>query len=196
MARRRNACNLAQASTFDPIPLTGFMLCADEVVPECAQCAIAQMANGARTKVKGHLKLWRPTMHTPLSDSQLQLVHAVVFVDHHSAQVVRFGREQAQDHNLHDSQHVTHQHASGVRSEHDLFGEVCDDLDGVTQVLITGGRQGLAKFRDFVATHRPQTAKHIAGYEMVGHPSEKQLVVIARKYFAQHDRMVDAPATP
>lgn len=31
--------------------------------------------------------------------------------------------------------------------------------------------------------HRPQTAKHIAGYEVLGHPSENGLVVIARKFF-------------
>lgn len=31
--------------------------------------------------------------------------------------------------------------------------------------------------------HRPQTAKHIAGDEVVGHPSENELAVIARKHF-------------
>ena len=47
--------------------------------------------------------------------------------------------------------------------------------------------------RHFVDKHRPQTAKHIAGYEVVGHPSENELVVIARKYFVQYDLMAGTP---
>lgn len=35
----------------------------------------------------------------------------------------------------------------------------------------------------FVDKHRRQTAKHIVGYEVVGHPSENELVVITRKHF-------------
>lgn len=133
-------------------------------------------------------------MPTTSPVSQRQLCHAVVFVDHLSAQVVQFDRAQAQDQAVREHLHVTSQHASGGRSEHDFFGEVCDAFDGVTQVLITGGRPGLANFRHFVDQHRPQTAQHIAGYEEVGHPSEKQLVVIARKYFIQHGLIAGAPA--
>jgi hypothetical protein len=123
----------------------------------------------------------------------MSLFHAVVFVDHHSAQVLQFGTEHAQERALHEHQHLTRQHASGVRSEHEFFGQVCDALEGVTRVLITGGHQGLADFRHFVDKHRPQTAKHIVGYEVVGHPSENELVVIARKYFVQYDLMAGTP---
>lgn len=125
----------------------------------------------------------------------MSLFQAVVFVDHHHAQVLQFDAEHVQEKKLHEHQHVTRQHASGVRSEHAFFGQVCDALEGVTQVLITGGHQGLADFRHFVDTHRPQTAKHIVGYEVVGHPSENELVVIARKYFAQVGLMAGTPTS-
>lgn len=123
----------------------------------------------------------------------MSLFHAVVFVDHHHAQVLQFDAEQTQLQKIHEHQHLTRQHASGVRSEHEFFGQVCDALEGVSQVLITGGHQGLAGFRHFVEKHRPQTAQHIAGYEVVGHPSENELVVIARKYFVQADGMGETP---
>ena len=123
----------------------------------------------------------------------MSLFHAVVFVDHHHAQVLQFDAEHPQVQKIHEHQHLTRQHATGVRSEHEFFGLVCDALEGVNQVLITGGHQGLAGFRHHVEKHRPQTAQHIAGYEVVGHPSENELVVIARKYFVQADGMGDTP---
>ena len=123
----------------------------------------------------------------------MSLFHAVVFVDHHHAQVLQFDAQQAPEQKLHEHQYLTRQHASGVRSEHEFFGQVCDALEGVTQELVTGGHQGLADFRHFVEAHRPQAAKQIVGYEVVGHPSENELVVIARKYFVQVNLMAGIP---
>jgi len=123
----------------------------------------------------------------------MSLFHAVVFVDNYNAQVLQFGAARARIKNLHERLDLTRQHASGVRSQHDFFDLVCDAIEGATQVLITGSRQGLAGFRHFVETHRPLTTSSIVGYEVVGHPSENELVVIARKYFA----LVNAePGTP
>ncbi|WP_139313342.1 hypothetical protein [Rhodoferax antarcticus] len=116
----------------------------------------------------------------------MNLLHAVVFVDDHCALVVRFGRRHPQDDKSQVPQHVTCQHANDTHSKHAFFGEVCDALDGVTQALISGRQQVLADFGRFVDQHRPHTAKLIAGYERVGHPSQAELVVIARKYFAQY----------
>ncbi len=122
--------------------------------------------------------------------------HAVVFVDHHNAQVVQFGTEQADEHQLHEPLSLTRQHASGVRSEHEFFGQVCDALEGIIRVLITGARQALADFQHFVDKHRPQTARHIAGYEVVGHPSVNEMVVIACNYFVQIDLTAGTPVLP
>ena len=124
---------------------------------------------------------------------EMSLFHAVVFVDNYSAQVLQFGAAQARTKNLHERLELTRQHASGVRSEHEFFDLVCDAIEGVTQVLITGSRQGLAGFRHFVETHRPLSTAKIVGYEVVGHPSENELVVIARKYFVQVNAK---PGTP
>ena len=115
--------------------------------------------------------------------------HAVAFVDHHAAQVLQFSAEQALEQKVHEHQHLTKQHASGVRSEHEFYAHVCDALEGITEVLVVGGHQGLADFRHYVDKHRPQTAARIAGYEVVDRPSENELVALGRKYFARHDKM-------
>jgi len=120
----------------------------------------------------------------------MSLFHAVAFVDHQSAQVLQFGSEQVVERKVHEHRHLTRRHHSGVRSEHEFFGEVCAALDGIAEVLVTGGHTGLADFRHYVDKHSPQTAARIVGYEVVDHPTENQLVALARKHFVKYDQMV------
>lgn len=124
----------------------------------------------------------------------MSLSRAVVLVDHQSAQVLQFDAEKVSARKVHEHRHATGQHGSGVRSEHEFFGRVCDALGGIDEVLVTGGHTGLADFRHYVDKHRPLAARHIVGYEVVDHPSEKELVAQARKYFVRYDRMGGAAA--
>ena len=117
----------------------------------------------------------------------MSLFHAVVWTDHQSAQVLQFDAEHVVAQKIRAHTHYTAQHGSTVRSEHEFFGEVCDGLDGIAEVLVTGSHTALADFRHYVDKHRPQTAPRIVAYEVVDHPSENQLVALARKYFLKHD---------
>jgi stalled ribosome rescue protein Dom34 len=123
----------------------------------------------------------------------MKLHHAVVWTDHKNAHVLQFDAEHVQTHKLHAHSHPTGQHGSSVRTEHEFFGEVCDALDGVAEALVTGSHTALADFRHYVDKHRPQTAARVAGYEVVDHPSDNQLVALARKFFLAHDRMAGTP---
>ena len=125
----------------------------------------------------------------------MSLFHAVVWTDHQSAQVLQFDAEHVRADKVRAHTHHTAQHGSAVRSEHEFFGEVCDALDGVSEVLVTGSHTAIADFRHYADKHRPQTAARIAAYEVVDHPSENQLVALARKYFLQHDPGVKAPTS-
>ena len=123
----------------------------------------------------------------------MSLFHAVVWTDHKTAQVLQFDAEHVLAQKVRTHTHHTAQHGSTVRSEHEFFGEVCDSLDGVAEILVTGSHTATADFRHYAEKHRPQTAKRIVGYEVVDHPSENQLVAFARKYFLKHDRMQGLP---
>lgn len=126
----------------------------------------------------------------------MSLFHAVAFVDHQSAQVLQFGSEHSSERKIHAHLHYTRKHGSGVRTEHEFFGQVCDALDGIAEVLVTGGHKGIADFRHYAEKHRPLTAARIVGYEVVDHPSENQLVALARKHFAKYDQMAGTPPLP
>lgn len=123
----------------------------------------------------------------------MTLFHAVVFVDHQAAQVLQFDAEQVQPRKVHAHSHPTRQHGSAVRSEHEFFAAVCDALDGITEVLATGPHTGLADFQHYVHKHRPALAAKIVDYQVVDHPSDKQLVALARQFFLKHDRMAGVP---
>ena len=48
----------------------------------------------------------------------MTLFHAVVHIDHHTAQVVQFDADHTQAQKIHEHTHYTRQHGSEVRSEH------------------------------------------------------------------------------
>lgn len=124
----------------------------------------------------------------------MSLFHAVAYVDHHQAEVLQFGTEQVVPYKIHEHAKLTRQHGSAVRTEHEFFGQVCDALEGIAEVLVAGGHTSLADFHRYVDKHRPLTAKRIVGYLVVNHPTENELVALARKHFVKHDQMVGTPA--
>ena len=123
----------------------------------------------------------------------MTLFHAVVWIDHQSAQVLQFDTEHVQAQKVKAHSHHTKQHGSAVRTEHEFFGEVCDALAGIAEVLVTGSHTAQADFKHYAEKHRPALVPQIKGWETVDHPSDGQLVALARKYFVGFDRMAGLP---
>ena len=123
----------------------------------------------------------------------MSLFHAVVWADHHSAQIVQFDPERVEVHKVKAGSHPTAQHGNGMRTEHQFFGALCDSLDGIAEVLVTGSHTSIADLRHCIDKYRPQTAKRIVGYEVVDHLSEKQLVALACNFFLDNDRLQSQP---
>ncbi|MEO8387165.1 hypothetical protein [Polaromonas sp.] len=122
----------------------------------------------------------------------MSFFHAVVWLDHHQAQVIRFDAEQAEARKLQAHSHATRQHGSEVRATHEFFGEICDALDGMESVLVTGAHTAQADFRHYVGKHRHALAPRVTGWETVDHPTEAQLLALGRK---RHHQAVIGLAT-
>jgi hypothetical protein len=116
--------------------------------------------------------------------------HAVVRIDHQQAMVLHFDADHLEAQKVKAHSDHTRQHGSGVRTEHEFFGHVCDALVGTAKILATGPHTAQADFRHYLATHRPALSPFIVRWETVDHPTEGQLVALARQYFLQHDRRV------
>lgn len=123
----------------------------------------------------------------------MTLFHAVVWLDHHSAQILEFDAEHVEASKVKNHTHHTRQHGSAVRSEHEFYAHVCDALGGIQEVLVTGSKTACSDFKHYVEKHRSSLAPRLAGYETVDHPSENQLVALARKFFLKYDQMQGTP---
>lgn len=118
----------------------------------------------------------------------MTLFHAVAWIDHHSALVRQFDADEVHAETVKDHKHYTRQHGSAVRTEHEFFGEVCDALADIPEILIAGAHTAQADFRHYVEHHRPALSSKIVGWETVDHPTDAQLVALARQFFSHYDR--------
>ncbi len=119
--------------------------------------------------------------------------HAVLKIDRSAAKIVHFDREQTRVATLLEKVVHTHQHHRGVRQGRDFLGAVCDALAGTAEILVVGPHGAHADFHRYVDTYRPALIQHIVAWKTVNHPNEAQLVALARRYFAEHEREADLP---
>ena len=122
-------------------------------------------------------------------------LHAIVHIDHQTAQVLQFDAEHVEANRVRAHTHHTRQHGSAVRTEHEYYGHVADALAGVQEVLLVGPGTARTEFRTYCDKHRPAVARHIVGSEAADHPTQPQLVALARKYFVAFDRMTGGPTS-
>ena len=123
----------------------------------------------------------------------MSLFHAVALIDHHNTKVLRFDAVHIELKKVWAHTHYTKQHRREVRDEHEFFGEVCDDLAGIQQIVVAGSHTALSDFRHYVTRHRPRLLAKIIGWELVDHPTDAQLVLMSRNHFTEHDVMSGIP---
>lgn len=119
--------------------------------------------------------------------------HAVVRVDRQTAEILQFDAEHVQAQKIRTHTHHTAQHGSGVQTGQQFFGQVCDALAGIPEILVAGSKTTQADFRRYIETHRSDLARHVVGYETVDHPTTPQLVALARQFFGKYDRTSGVP---
>ncbi|MEO7245328.1 MAG: hypothetical protein ABIX12_09300 [Rubrivivax sp.] len=123
------------------------------------------------------------------------MFHAIVWLDHRSARVLQFDAEHVASERIKAHTHHTRQHGSEVRSEHEFYGEVCEAMKDIEEVVVVGSSTAQADFKHYIEKHRPLVAKNVVGYESGDRPGDPQLVALARQYFAKRERMGADPAT-
>ena len=111
----------------------------------------------------------------------------MVWIDHHSAQILQFDADQVQAQKIKAHSHHSRSHGIGARSEQDFFAEVCNELKEIAEILVTGSHRAQADFRHYVDKHRVPAAQHIVGWEIADHPTEGQLIAFARRYFVRQE---------
>lgn len=122
--------------------------------------------------------------------------HALVWIDHHEARIFHFNAtevDSATVHSTHPHQHIHHK-ANTRGSGHAPVDEAF--LERVTQairpagaILITGPASAKQELAAHIGRIHPELGKRISGVETLDHPSDGELVALARKFFRADDRM-------
>lgn len=142
----------------------------------------------------------------------MSTLHAIVWLDRAEAHIVMFDREhiaaqKIRSRSTHKAPggHVgTHQGASGrgegASGHHSPAGghnsgdetyyhAVAEALQGVREILVTGPAQAKDEFKAHCARHDKAIDQAIVGVIPSDHPSDGQLVAMARQYFLKYDGM-------
>ena len=122
--------------------------------------------------------------------------HYVVWIDHREAHVLSFAAgdvERRVIRSEHADRRLHHKggSVSGRRIPEDaaFYKAVAAALEGAGAVLITGPADAKTHLKDEIDRHYPDLAKRIAGVEAVDHPTEGELLALARRRFELTDRM-------
>jgi len=118
--------------------------------------------------------------------------HAVVWMDHSQAQVLMFDREHVEAQRVKARSQHTPKHGH-VGADKTFFEEIARALQGVSEVLVAGPAKAKIEFRDFCKHHAHAVDKAIVDVVNADHPTEAQLVAMARQYFLKYDQKAADP---
>lgn len=122
--------------------------------------------------------------------------HALVWIDHHEAKIFHFdasGSDREVVNSSHPHQHLHHK-ANTVGSGHaavdiSFLKEVAVALTPAGAILITGPGTAKTELSHYIQRTHPEVARRISGVDTVDHPTDRQLVALARTFFKKDDRM-------
>lgn len=130
--------------------------------------------------------------------------HVIVWIDHKEARVFHVhletvGHQQPEPIDgatVLSPQHLIHRHPKrpGEAREHPedatrFFHEVARALESADTVLVVGPSSTKVEFFKYVQDHEQKLRAKVAGVETVDHPTDREIVAYARRYFKASDRM-------
>ncbi|AMM23533.1 hypothetical protein [Variovorax sp. PAMC 28711] len=116
----------------------------------------------------------------------MSLFQAIVWLDHHHAEILQFDASQVLAQQVKSHIHYTRHHDSKTHSEHAFFSEICEALAGVDLLLVAGSAPAQADFRRYVDKFQPLVAARVVRWQTLDHPSVSELIALARRYFMAH----------
>ena len=130
--------------------------------------------------------------------------HVVVWIDHKEARVFHVQPETAghaqpeaiDETTILSPQHLIHRHPKGrgEAKEHPddatrFFHEVARSLDRTDTILIVGPSSAKLEFLRYLQGHDQKLQAKVVGIETLDHPTDREIVAYARRYFKRSDRM-------
>ena len=131
----------------------------------------------------------------------MSLNHAVIWIDHQEAHVM-FLSEDADEAEIikTKSTHPHLHHKSGTigsgRAPFDVkyFQVVTEAVKNAKEILILGPGSAKVELTKYAHLHHLEVAARIVGIETVNHPTDKQILAFAKKFYYKIDRILGDPS--
>ena len=122
--------------------------------------------------------------------------HACVWIDHREAKIFGISEDEVDEIEIRDHHSPRHIHRKAdhvglgkAESPAHYFAEIAAALRPYRAVLIVGPGTARNEFAGYLVEHDARLRARIWGIEAMDHPTEPQLIALARKYFHAADRM-------
>ncbi len=116
--------------------------------------------------------------------------HAIIWVDHRDAKIFHVTATAAQRdlvqakssrHHLEHRANITGSAHRGV--DKDYFERIVAALTHDGAILITGPGNAKAELNNYITEHHAEVAQRISAVETLDHPTDNELLALARKFF-------------
>lgn len=122
--------------------------------------------------------------------------HALVWIDHQEAKIFHFNATAVDSttvRSAHPHQHIHHKantRGSGHAAvDNEFLERVAQAITHAGAVLITGPANAKKELAAYIEQRHADVAKRISGIETLDHPSDGELLALARRFFRADDRM-------
>lgn len=120
--------------------------------------------------------------------------HAAIWLDHTHALVFDIGPDDFTERTVksHGEAHLHHKAGSTgsghAKADQHYYHAVAEAVAGAHEVYVCGPGSAKTEFVKHVTSHDPQIARKIVKTETADHPTGRQIVAAARKFFTAYDR--------
>jgi stalled ribosome rescue protein Dom34 len=118
--------------------------------------------------------------------------HAIVFLDHHQARIFHLDGTNKSDLKLKEAgkrETDNRHHTDGKKPSHEaFFHAIAQGLKGANEILVVGPGTAKSEFKHHLEQHDAAVDQHVVAVESVDHPSEPQLLALAKRRFKAIDQ--------
>ncbi len=119
------------------------------------------------------------------------MANYVVWLDSSEAKIFELHPEQTTEHKLQRTEIKHHTGAEKAQNNHKnaekFYHQLAEALTGAHEVLLIGPGDAKTHFKHHLSQHHHGTIENkIVGIETVDHPSDGQIVALAKKFFKNH----------
>ena len=125
-----------------------------------------------------------------------QHFHAIIWIDHHQAKVFCFNASDVDRDVIRPRDPTVHLHhkANTIGSGHapvdkDYLRRITESVFKAGVIMIVGPANAKTELAAYIAEHAPLLSARVSTVEAADHPSDGELVALARKFFRADDRM-------